>query len=67
MSESMFCAASPGKDSCSGDSGGPIIAGTSGSDLVGLVSWGIGCARAEFPGVYTRVGQFVTWIEENKF
>lgn len=63
----MLCAAARGKDSCQGDSGGPIFV----KELVppaerkakrvytytqiGLVSWGFGCARPGFPGVYTRL------------
>jgi trypsin len=62
----MFCAglAAGGKDSCSGDSGGPII-NTSTGVLIGVVSWGQGCAEAGFPGVYTRLGNYVTWINAN--
>ncbi|MEY9363576.1 secreted trypsin-like serine protease [Bradyrhizobium yuanmingense] len=53
-----------GKDSCFGDSGGPLIvrAGPTGALLVGIVSFGEGCARPNQPGVYTRVSNYVDWI-----
>ncbi|XP_075160382.1 transmembrane protease serine 9-like [Haematobia irritans] len=53
ISNTMFCASVSGeKDSCSGDSGGPVVHR---GHVCGIVSWGFGCARAEFPGVYTNV------------
>lgn len=64
----MICAAYPGKDSCSGDSGGPMVTQTSaGSPWVqaGIVSWGIGCGKAPYPGVYSRVTSFLDWIQKN--
>ncbi|XP_040571361.1 trypsin-1 [Lepeophtheirus salmonis] len=61
--ESMICAGSPGKDSCQGDSGGPL---TQDGTLVGIVSWGNGCAFPGYPGVYGKVSKFIDWIAEQK-
>ncbi|MFD8752159.1 S1 family peptidase [Kitasatospora sp. NPDC059577] len=54
----MVCAGEEkgGKDACQGDSGGPLVVG---GRLVGLVSWGTGCAEAAHPGVYTRLSTVV--------
>ena len=68
ITNNMFCAgyANGGKDSCSGDSGGPIIEASTGT-LVGTVSWGVGCAEAGKPGVYARLGNYVNYINTNKW
>ncbi|XP_030386551.1 trypsin alpha-3-like [Scaptodrosophila lebanonensis] len=59
ITEDMICAAAPGKDSCSYDSGGPLVYN---DQLVGIVSWGEGCADAKFSGVYANVALLHEWI-----
>ncbi|XP_074498924.1 trypsin-3 [Sebastes fasciatus] len=61
ITPNMLCAGSRygGKDSCQGDSGGPLICS---GKFEGIVSWGISCANPYFPGVYTKVRKYVSWI-----
>lgn len=65
-----YCAGevSGGKDSCSGDSGGPSVIKVDDQwYLTGLVSWGDGCAQAEAYGVYTKTSAYIDWIEQRLF
>jgi hypothetical protein len=68
LTDNMLCAGVPGggKDSCQGDSGGPLVYNNTGEwQQVGVVSFGVGCAEADFPGVYARVSRYLDWINEH--
>jgi secreted trypsin-like serine protease len=73
ITANMLCAgyAQGGKDSCEGDSGGPLVAQNAAQDnrweLIGVVSWGEGCALPGFYGVYTDVYNYLDWIKRNSF
>lgn len=65
VTENVLCARDVGQDSCQGDSGGPLI--VRGSDVstdvqIGIVSYGIGCAMEQFPGIYVRISKAYDWI-----
>lgn len=63
ITKEMLCAGFQGvggRDACQGDSGGPLVVA---KRLYGIVSFGIGCARPNFPGVYTSVAAYRQWID----
>ncbi|XP_030843483.1 transmembrane protease serine 9 [Strongylocentrotus purpuratus] len=67
IDETMICAGlkEGGKDSCQGDSGGPmVVKNQSGWTLVGVVSWGYGCAAEDYYGVYSDVSYLNPWIQD---
>ena len=68
ISDGELCAGSHlgGKDSCQGDSGGALWFKKNGKNYqVGIVSHGIGCARPDAPGVYTRTSYYKSWVEKH--
>ncbi|XP_049809284.1 trypsin-1-like [Schistocerca nitens] len=64
ITQRMLCAGFPegGRDACHGDSGGPLVQRRL---LVGIVSWGLGCARPGLPGVFSNVATLRPWITEH--
>ncbi|XP_063289674.1 urokinase-type plasminogen activator [Pelobates fuscus] len=67
LNNNMFCAGDPEwkVDACKGDSGGPLICEYNGQmALYGIISWGEECAKEHKPGVYTRITQYLPWINE---
>ena len=64
ITKSMLCAGyhQGGRDSCEGDSGGPLVDESTGK-VVGVVSFGLGCGRPMYPGIYTQVSFYIDWIE----
>ncbi|KOX72340.1 Serine protease snake [Melipona quadrifasciata] len=69
---SMICAGDPRgweKDTCQGDSGGPLQILHPENEclfqLLGITSFGLGCAIPNTPGIYTRVSHYLNWIEDN--
>jgi len=67
LSPSEICAgAEVGKDACTGDGGSPLVCQAKSGrwTVMGLVTWGVGCA-SDVPGVYARVSHFRNWINSN--
>jgi hypothetical protein len=62
ITTNMICAAASGRDSCTGDSGGPLFL-ESPLTLIGVVSFGEGCAQPGSPGVYANVPALLPWIQ----
>merc|ERR1711937_399572 len=66
ITDAMMCAGDTsdgGEDACQGDSGGPLY-DKNADTLVGVTSWGIGCALEDYPGVYSRISdQWESWIK----
>ncbi|KAL9916825.1 trypsin 5G1-like isoform 1-T5 [Glossina fuscipes fuscipes] len=64
LADTHLCAGDPehSRDTCQGDSGGPLVMDT-GKFIVGITSFGFGCAGAA-PSIYTRVSSYIDWIEE---
>ncbi|KAJ8736116.1 hypothetical protein PYW08_006772 [Mythimna loreyi] len=64
ITDNMLCSGWPtgGRDQCQGDSGGPLYHN---GNVVGVCSFGIGCAQAQFPGVNARVSRYASWITSN--
>ncbi len=61
---------SGGQDTCQGDSGGGLYVIESNNEMprwivVGITSYGVGCARKYLPGIYTKVSYFLDWIYDN--
>jgi len=66
LTKDMVCATGDGvRDTCQGDSGGPMVVDVDGHhDLVGVTSWGFGCAAPKYPGVYSRVTKNLKWLNK---
>lgn len=64
VTDRMFCAGVGAADACQGDSGGPawVYDEQGRPNVIGIVSWGAGCTRKRFPGVYVNVSKYRDWV-----
>ena len=68
ITEGMVCAGAGGKDTCQGDSGGPLVTRNDQAgdySVIGIPSWGEGCARPDTLGVYNNIANYNEWIATN--
>ncbi|XP_072747982.1 soluble guanylate cyclase 89Db [Anoplolepis gracilipes] len=69
ITENMFCSGylDGKRDACFGDSGGPLhVKGIFGQlEVIGIVSWGRGCGRPNFPGIYTKLTNYIEWLKDH--
>jgi len=62
ITQTMMCCANPGKGTCHGDSGGPLMKN---GEVCGIVSWGDPTCKSGYPSVFTRVNQVLPFINNN--
>ncbi|KAI4499081.1 hypothetical protein M0802_005947 [Mischocyttarus mexicanus] len=67
LSNSVMCAYKDYTDACQGDSGGPIFIEKTNSkyEIIGIVSWGLGCANKDVPGIYVKITDYLNWIKQH--
>ena len=65
LTDKQICAGRGETDTCAGDSGGPLLASNPDGSwtVVGITSFGVGCGNQIFPGVYTKVSEYMDWID----
>jgi len=66
IGQDKVCAGDGTRDTCNGDSGGALLSSALGNtwSVIGVTSFGVDCARPDFPGVYTRVDEYLPWIRQ---
>ncbi|XP_057376065.1 trypsin-like [Daphnia carinata] len=71
LTEQSVCAGGTKTDACTGDSGGPLMvtenslnSRTTRYNQIGIVSWGVGCAQPNMPGIYSSTWHYLPWIQQ---